>query len=455
MNSKQCKPTSSKLIIMLFVLLPTLASAQTLDEYVNEGLRNNLILQQKNLSKEQAEQSLRIARSFFLPSVNLLTDYTSGKGGRSIEIPVGDLLNPVYATLNQMTQSDEFPQIKNESQDFFPHDFYDAKIRTSIPIVNTDLYYNRNIHGQQVMMRQYEVDAYRRQLVMDIKVAYYNLLSAKAVIGIYESAVTLLKKNVEVNESLLSNGKGLPATVIRSKSELERVKAELNSARNQELNAKKYFNFLLNKKPDDEVFIDPSSNEYPLVAETNTSPSASREEIKILKAIQDINKYTSRTRQLNRLPKIHGFVDIGTQASGWQVNSDSKYYLLGVQLSLPLFQGFRNNISIAQTELEIEKTEMQLVHTSRQLELATEIARNDLNTAHQNYEAAEEQLKSARTYFNLIDRGYREGVNALIEFLDARNQLTSSLLQQNLRRFELLIAQAKLERETASYDFKN
>jgi outer membrane protein len=454
MKSEQCKQ-SSTFHILLLVLLPTLIQAQNVDDYVREGLKNNLLLQQKNLTLQQAEKSLQIARSFFLPSVTLLSDYTSGKGGRSIEIPVGDLLNPVYATLNQMTQSDRFPQIENAKQDFFPHDFYDARIRTALPLINTDLHYNRSIQGQQLMMKQYEVEIYKRQLVMELKIAYYNLLSARSVIRIYESAVALLTKNVKVNESLLANGKGLPAHVIRSKGELARVKADLNSARNQEVNAKQYFNFLLNRKLTEEVSAEAS---FEATIPPGVSPGAvqgEREEIKMLRALQQINESTVTMKQLNRLPKVQAFADVGTQATGWQVNNDSRYYLIGVQLSLPLFQGFRNNLGITQGKIEIRKNEKQMLYTATQLDLAAEIAFNDLNTAQQNHVASKEQLKSAQTYFNLIEKGYSEGVHPLIEFIDARDQLTTAELQQNLRTFELLIALARVERETASYNFEN
>ena len=199
-------------LITGFILLSGagVSEAQSvLDSYVREGLKSNLVLQQKHLSLQQAEQQLEAARSYFLPSVNLLTDYTSGQGGRSIAIPVGDLLNPVYASLNQVTNSDAFPQIKNVKQNFFPKNFYDAKVRTSMPVINTDLVVNKNIQGQQVLLRQFEIEAYKRQLVLDIKASYYNLLSAEAAVSIYESALDLVKKNVDVNESLLKNGKNL------------------------------------------------------------------------------------------------------------------------------------------------------------------------------------------------------------------------------------------------------
>jgi len=433
--------------------LSTALTAQTvLDGYVSEGLKDNLVLQQKDITLQQAQQSLQIARSYFFPSVNLLGDYTSGEGGRSIAIPVGDLLNPVYASLNQLTQGDKFPQIENVNQNFFPHNFYDARVRTSLPLVNTDLYVNRTIQSQQIVLKQYEVELYKRQLVLDIKSAYFSYLASVAAVKIYESGLGLVNKNVEVNESLLRNGKSLPANYLRSKSEAERVKADLNSAENRVVNARKYFNFLLNKPLDREIEVSYTFTDATAL-DTASTDIASREELKMIKTSRDINAASIRLNKLTRVPKVNAFLDLGSQASDWKFNEKSKYYLVGVQLSLPLFQGFRNNISIRQNTLEMRKTELNLTRTTEQLQLAADIAKNDLQTTVQNYAAAREQLKSAQSYFNLVEKGYQQGINTLIEFLDARNQLTSSLLQQNLRLFEMLTAEARLERETASYTF--
>ena len=456
MNTNSLKISTKGLISTLVFMLTSgiLLAQSVLDNYVEEGLKNNLVLQQKNISLQQAQQSLQIARSYFLPSVSLLSDYTSGEGGRSISIPVGDLLNPVYTSLNQMTQSDAFPQVENVEQNFFPKNFYDARVRTSVPLINTDLYVNRNIQSQQVMLKQYELDAYKRQLVLDIKTAYYNQLTAEASVKIYESALSLVNKNIEINESLLRNGKSLPANVMRSNSEAERVRADLNNARNQVINARKYFNFLLNQDLDREVNTSTSLLEnISLTIDTTSIGVNNREEVQMIKTVQQINQSSLQMSKLNRLPKVNAFLDLGTQGSDWKYNNDTRYYLVGVQLSLPLFQGFRNATAIQQNKLEIQKTQQNLMHTTRQLELATTVAKNDLQTTIQNYQAAQEQLKSAQSYYNLIEKGYKEGVNSLIEFLDARNQLTSSQIQLNLRQLEILTAAARVERETASYSF--
>ncbi len=450
-NTHKTKTFMRGAMACILVVMAISASAQNpLDDYIQEGLKSNLVLQEKNLSWQQAQQSLQIAKSYFLPSVNLLADYTSGEGGRSIALPIGDLLNPVYTSLNQITQSDAFPQVENVNQNFFPRNQYDARVRTSLPLINTDLYLNRSIQGQQVMIKQYELDLYRRQLVYDIKSAYFTYLGSVSAIRIYESAIALVTKNVEVNESLLRNGKSLPANYLRSKSELERVRAEFVTAQNRAANAMKYFNFLLNKDLDAAIDTNYTTSDV-LVRDTSLLETGEREELKMLKTIAAINHSALRLNKLTRVPKVNAFLDLGSQASDWKVNENSKYYLVGIQLSMPLFQGFRTNATIRQSSLEIQKTELSLKNTTEQLNLSAQVARNDLQTASQNFLASREQLKSAQSYFNLIEKGYQQGINSLIEFLDARNQLTSSQLQQNLRLFEMLTASAKLERENASY----
>lgn len=119
-----------RLVILLFLLAPALSRAQgTLDSLLRAGLDSNLGLRQQSIALERSFAALREARGLFLPSLSLLADYTYADGGRKIDIPVGDLMNPVYSTLNQLTQSNAFPQIANVSEQFLPNDFHDTRLR--------------------------------------------------------------------------------------------------------------------------------------------------------------------------------------------------------------------------------------------------------------------------------------------------------------------------------------
>jgi outer membrane protein len=308
---------------------------------------------------------------------------------------------------------------------------------------------NRSIKSKQLVLADYELKSYKRQLAFEITEAYLKHLAAAEAVKIYEGALKIVYKNVQINESLKRNGKGLPAQVLRSKSEAERVRAELNTAQNSFSNSRKYFNFLINR--DLESAIDLTFNSVDQLQNDSLSiQTTGREELAMAKLGKEISQSVVRLNQMKRLPKVSAFLDLGSQASGWQFNDQSQYYLFGVQLSIPLFQGFSNQLTINQSKLDLKISELTLTNAQRSVLLSAEIALSDLINARSNYTASQEQLKAAASYFSLIERGYAEGVNSLIEFLDARNQLTTSELLNNVRRFEVLIAGAKLDRENAT-----
>jgi outer membrane protein len=440
-------------ICTILLSLPCKSFSQSpLTEYIEAGVKNNLVLQQKDIALERAMNALKIANGMFAPSVTFLTNYTSGDGGRRISIPVGDLMNPVYATLNQLTGSDNFSQIENVNQNFFPRDFYDARVRTAMPIINTDMIYNRKIREQQTLLQELEVESYKRELIRNIKVAYFQYLAAQEAIKIHQSALMRAQEGKRVNESLLKNGKGLQAYILRSESEVETTQAQLAEAERQAENAKMYFNFLLNRnlqEPIDTTF--DSGSALALVPALLQEPLQpwKREELKQMETLVSINRDLVKMNAHFWVPRLSGFVDVGAQAEHLEYNSQARYYLFGFQLEMPLFAGFTNRYKIHQSRLDLRQNELQQSLIKNQLQLSAAQTQRALSTAYQNYLSSQKQLEAVQSYQKLIEKGYKEGVNTFIETIDARNQLTGIQLLVIVNQYKVLMAQADLERETA------
>src|SRR5699024_294387 len=98
---------------------------------------------------------LKIAKGMFYPEVEIEGKYLSANGGRAIDIPLGDMLNGVYSSLNQLTQTDKFPQLENRKINFLPENFYDAKLHASIPIFNPEMIYNKKIKQGKFHLSHY------------------------------------------------------------------------------------------------------------------------------------------------------------------------------------------------------------------------------------------------------------------------------------------------------------
>jgi len=445
---------SFKLSICFFAFASCAHAQQIIDGYIAEGFKNNIVLQQKRISLEKAQYALKTAKSLFLPTVAFSGAWSTADGGRNIPLPLGDLLNPVYSTLNQLTATNRFPLMENQSINFLPKNYYDAKVRTTVPIVNSDLVYNKRISEQQVVLQEFEVQIYKRDLVKDIKTAYYNYLNALQTVEIYKSGFQLANEGLRVNEKLLDGGKGLPAYVLRSKSEVENVNAQVVMAEQQVINARMYFNFLLNRSADEKIDVDFDNKSGLAEVEglvANLPLAVNREELKALDQVVTINKTALKMNKQFAVPKLGAFVDLGSQSEGFKFNDNTRYYMLGLQLDIPIFTGNRNNIKIKQSNLDIKNAELNSNLVAQQLNLTAKTAQNNLRATYQTYQSSLKQFEAASSYQRLIEKGYKAGTNTFIETIDARNQYTAAQLLVNINRYKVLSALADVERETASY----
>lgn len=439
-----------------FMLLPHQGLAQTdvLERYIEHGLKNNVVLKQKHVSLEKAMIALKTAKSNYLPSVNFSTTYTTATGGRNIPLPLGDLMNPVYATLNQLTNSETFPMLENQSINFLPRNYYDARFRTTMPIINSDLAYNKKINEQQVVLSELELDTYRRELIKEIKAAYYQYLSALQAIAIYRSSLELAQESNRVNERLLESGKGLPAYVLRSQSEMEQVRAQISQAEQQVVNAGLYFNTLLNREGDAPVDTTLDIGQALLQASAmlgQVMDREQREELKSLRQLTAINRTVLQMDKKFYIPKLSGFLDLGSQAEQMRFNSQSRYMMVGLQFDLPVYNGNRYRLKIRQAALDLDNTLLRQEEIGDQLSLSQRLAQGNLKTSWDVYQSSMKQLEAASAYQRLIERGYKAGSNTYIETIDARNQWTAASLAVLINKYQVLQAAASLEREGATY----
>jgi outer membrane protein TolC len=428
------------------------AQSQVMDQYIQEAFSANQGLKQKELDLEKALYALKEAKSYYLPNVSLNASYTRADGGRTIDLPIGDLMNPVYSTLNQLTASNRFPQINNESVLLNPDNFYDAKIHTTLPLVNLEIGYNKRIKKESINYRQAAINVYKRELVKDIKTAYYRYAQAMKAVDIYKSALLLVNENIRVNESLLRNGARNGTALTRAQTEKQKVEAAVTQQENNAKNAKAYFNFLLNKETDAVINLDSTSNTaLDMAPYTANEEIGKREELYQIKTSKEIYGLNTRLQKSSMLPKLNLFLDLGSQAFNFKADSKSLYYFGGLSLQWDLFAGGRNNYRIRQAATEVQLAEAMYSETERALRLQLERAGNNMNTALANYTSAQTQTALAERYYNDQFKVYKEGQLLYIELVDAQNQLTNARLQASVALSEILIAQSELERCRSAY----
>ncbi|XZF16395.1 TolC family protein [Chitinophagaceae bacterium MMS25-I14] len=439
---------------MLIISLHLRAQHTQLDAYIQEAFDHNQELKQQQFQLEKSMYALKEARSLFLPNVSLIGTYTKTDGGRTIDLPIGDLLNPVYSSLNQLTGTSNFPKVENVSYLLNPDNFYDAKFRTSLPLINAEIWYNEKIKHQMIGKQAAEVNVYKRELVKNIKTAYYQYYQASRSVEIYNNALLLVKENIRVNESFLRNGVRNSTALTRAETEQQKIEASVNQAENSRKNAQAYFNFLLNRPLETPIMTDSTVFSSGDQLMTASGAVQNREELEELNKVNATFVYNKKLQQSYIIPKLNTFLDLGSQGFDWKYNNKTQYYMWGVNLQWDLFAAGRNHYKTKQAAADIQTVKAQYASTEQALKLQEEQAVNDYNTAVANYKTAQKQQSLADKYYTDQFKVYKAGQLLYIELLDAQNQLTAASLQLAVAYANVQIAQAGIERATASYALK-
>lgn len=439
-----------------------MAQETVLDQYVRQALDNNLALQQKGYSYEKSLAALKEAKQLFLPRLSLEARYSLARGGRTIDLPVGDLVNPAYENLNLLNSAAHsaspdypvipaYPTIANESINFLRQSEQETKVRVAMPVFNTSILANHRIKQHLTEVEKSSVDIYRRELSKEVKTAYYNFAKAEVAVSIYENALALTQENLRTTESLQRNHKATVDVVYQAQAEVEKVNQQLAEAVKYKKVAQAYFNFLLNRDYEAEIEIDPI---HTLPVATLRLDEAQQQARQNREEIQQLNHYLSvaddqvSLNRGNRLPQINLVVDYGIQGTTYEIDRDADFVMGSAVMSWNLFDAPTSakvqQSKIAKLELEKQKEEVQ-----RQIGLQVVQSYYAIEAARAQIDQAKAEKEAAEKAYQLVDKKFRQGQANLVELTNARTQWTNAQESEVIARYDYHIRQAELARAVA------
>lgn len=441
--------------------LTTLAQPATngkssiLEGYIREGLANNLALRQETLEISRVTESLNQAKSLFYPRIAFNPTYSVAAGGRRLEFPVGDLLNPAYKTLNQLTGSDNFPtNIQNVNQLLAPNNFHDTKVSVSYAIFNTDIQYNYLIQKQLLSAQEARKRVVENELRYTIATSYYQYLQTLEAIRIYESARSVLNELARLNEKLVSNNVATREVVTSARYEISKVDQQLAVAQKNRETAQAYFNFLLNRDLTMGIEVDssltkilPESKEK--LPDLQQTALHGRQELNQLGQSLQAAQTAVRLNEANaKIPNLYVGGSTGFQGFGYTFQNQA-YVVAQVGLQWDLFRGYEKRSKIQQAKIQTNTLQTRITEVQRQIQLQVLQAYYDLDAANQSLVATQSGMVNADQSFRVVDSKYRNGQALLIEFLRYQNDRLTAQLQHSVARMDVLVKRAALDRAVA------
>lgn len=431
-----------------------------LEALIDQAMKANLTLQSQGVDVEIGMERLREARSYYQPKLDFMARYSRAEGGRTIDLPVGDLLNPAYDALNQLIAAQGgqggFSHVSNQSIALLRGREQETKLTLVQPLYRPEITRGVKARRADWESREAQLAAYRRELRLQVETGYYRWAQTEMVAKILESAASVTTEALRVNRSLFSVDKITEDRVLRAEADdLEIQQQRLEAERDRKL-ALAYLNFLLNR-PLDTQMTSPTNGELVNYAHSaigillqGTPPIDRREELLALSKAIDAAAAAEGVERARRYPTLAFAAEGGVQGENYRTGHGYNYGMASLIAQVNVWDGKALSSRQRQARLERSKLELQLERARQQMALDAERSIDELRAAMAACQTAERRREASARAFEIVNRREREGLASQLSFLDARSEFTRAELNLELVRQRLLIAVAALDRATAA-----
>ncbi len=430
----------------------TAVDADPLAAYLADALASNAALKAQDFAVEAAAQGLGAARARRAPQLALNARYTVADGGRAFEIPSGDLVNPAYQTLNQLTagtpNATQFPVFSNTWVNFLRRTEQDTRLTLSAPIYAPQITEQIRIRAAEFEGSIATREAFARTLVRDVKTAYFQLAQVQAGIRILEASQLTLAENRRVAESLVAAGKATRDRVLRAEAEFLAVEQRLHAARNSERAARRYLNLLRNRDESEPVAVADGALSTTTVEKRD---SGTRPELRTLDFQIDAADHATKLAGSSFLPTLSFVADSGVQGTSYAIDRDSDVSTASLVLNWTLFDFGARRAAESQARAQSQQLQATRDDVRRQLDLARLSADDNAITAERALRTAEARIAAAEEGFRIAEKKRDAGQLSQIEFLDAERAQTEARLSLVIARSELQTARAEQEYARAGF----
>ncbi len=403
----------------------------------------------------KSHQDLRNVRGNMLPTIDFNARYSKANGGRAFQMPLGDLMNPVYNTLNGLIGEGTFATIENQEFNFNRTTDVDTRISLMQPVYDSRLLVQNKIQYELTAMVGEDLSISKRDVIQDIKATYYTYLKTLKLKELLKETRELVEENLRVSEVLFTNDKVTEDAVWRSKTEVRKVDFQIAEAEKQYQLAKRYFNLLLNRDMEDSIFVSQLKEKFLNQDFSSSMNYIHREELEKLQVAQNVARYQEKLASSNNLPNFYFALDAGFQGSSYEFTSENDYFIASAVMSWNLFSGFQNSAQKQKAKIEQRRLDTQYKYVQNQFRLQVEEARLEFVKSSSNYQTTIAAEMEATSNFTIVNRKYEEGLANLVELIDARTFMTNATAEHIIAKYEVLISIAAYERATAGYVFNS
>ncbi|HMA61277.1 MAG TPA: TolC family protein [bacterium] len=419
--------------LVFTLLIVNIAFAQevlSLQECIDIAMKNNPDVTMANLDVKSAKYGVRGSYSGILPSISTGLNYSHNNQGER-EYYVGGIKQ-----IQPETSSNSYGFGVQYNQTLYDGGGWWNQIELA----------KNNYKSALVSKRQV-----KQNLTAYLTQQYYSILKAKKLLEVYQTSLKTSQQQLLKTKEMYELGQVAKKDFLKAKVQKGNDELNIIQQERQIKALKNELSTLLGYK-DKEFSIQEQEYESPQSYEKEPTLQTAMEnniELRSLEFQKKNAQLQHAMAQSNLLPNLStrlSYSKGGSQAD--RIYSDfDKFWntSIGLNLSVPIFQGFSTKTRIQQSKIDYEKYNSRI--KGKKLEITQNIKDliENLNTYnkmleinHFNLESAQEDLRSAQEM-------YRLNSATMLEVLDAQANLTQARSNLITTKYDAKIAEVNLK----------
>jgi outer membrane protein len=443
------KTTRNKWLVIALLLLG-FQSTQAQTEYrltVKEAveLALNNVTDIKNLridSLKQEAQNKEIVGSA-LPQV-------TGSGQVAHYLTLPKILFPsagktdVYTVLNEEGVKDGTGATIQRKQDFTVQEFsfvqpwnVTAAVSLNQLLFQPDVFVGLIARKTSIEYAKENIKVQEEKTREQVQKAYYQVLIAEQQLGVLQQSLQRFQKLLSDQEQLFKNG-------FIEKLDIDKTTVSFNNTKSSETQLKNVIElgyaalkFSMGLNQSDKIVLTEKLTTQTVkenILDDGSFNYNNRSEVRLLNTVQKLQQLDVRRQKLGYAPTLAFFYQFQQQG---QLNKRFSAFtgqnwfwfnsnLIGLNLSVPIFDGFQRKYKIQQAQYTLDKTVNTMENVKRGIDLEKTSSQINLRNAILNMDAQQKNLELAERVYNTTKKKYEQGVGSSFEVLQADTEFQRS-----------------------------
>ncbi len=428
--------------VISLVLLSAVANAQQKNEFsvkqaVDYAMKNATQVKNALLDVKVQEQVNRQITAAAYPQVNASTGFTHYPN-----IAVQSLPNFISPATYQVLVDEAVKNGAGNTITFPAGGFGNIQAQFGVPwVANAGVDVSQLLFDGQVfvglMARGVVLDYYKKitevtqeQIKANVMKIYYQLVVGKSQLASLDANIERFDKLLNDTKEIYKNGFAEKLDVDKVMVQLNNIKTEKEKIVNSITAGNSGLKFLLGMPQKEVLVLVDTLSEAEL--KDNILNGAydykDRKEFQLLSVAEKLGTYNIRRYKLSKLPTVAAFGSYSKNAQRSKFNffNNDEWFttsLVGVKISLPLFDGFKKNALIQQSRYELQKTQNNIEQLKQNIDYDVEQSRIKMTSALLTMDNQKQNVTLAENVYNTTKKKYEQGLGSNQEIYNAQTEL--------------------------------